>query len=109
MAVHGRCDAGSADRKGRRAVVADDLEDLELGAGSERRSGHEPARRNSSDFYDAKDKKPAGKREGTLKLGALEMPVRRGAALRLGFIMLGTLVSVGLVVLGLARRRSSQC
>src|SRR5882724_7231149 len=31
-----------------------------------------PARRNSSDFYDAKDKKPAGKREGALKLGQLD-------------------------------------
>jgi hypothetical protein len=63
-----------------------------------------PARRNSSEFYDAKEKKPAGKREGTLKLGALEPPTQRGAAFRLGFIMLGALVSVGLVVLGLARR-----
>src|SRR6185312_7007333 len=56
-----------------------------------------PARRNTSDFYDAKDKKGAGKREGTLKLGALEPAVRRGGGLRLGFIMLGALVSVGLV------------
>jgi hypothetical protein len=31
-----------------------------------------PARRNSAEFYDAEDKKPAGKREGALKLGALE-------------------------------------
>ena len=36
-----------------------------------------PARRNSTEFYDAKDKKPAGKREGTLKLGALEPPDKR--------------------------------
>src|SRR5204863_7237748 len=52
-----------------------------------------PARRNSSEFYDAKDKKPAGKREGTLKLGALEPAAQRGAGLPLGFVMLG-LVSV---------------
>src|SRR5204863_7308547 len=63
-----------------------------------------PARRNMSDFYDAKDKKPAGKREGTLKLGALEPAAQRDSAFRLGFVMLGALVSVGLVVLGLARR-----
>ncbi len=63
-----------------------------------------PARRNSAEFYDAKDKKPAGKREGTLKLGALEPPAPRGGAFRLGFITLGALVSLGLVVLGLTRR-----
>src|SRR6185436_5317000 len=67
-----------------------------------------PARRNSSDFYDAKDKKPAGKREGTLKLGALEPAAQRGGAFRLGLVMLGVLVSMGLVVLGLSRRRESQ-
>src|SRR5437879_7592960 len=44
-----------------------------------------PARRNSTEFYDAKDKKPAGKREGTLKLGALDPLPKRGGALRLGF------------------------
>ncbi len=65
-----------------------------------------PARRNSAEFYDAKDKKPAGKREGMLKLGALEPPAKRGGAFRLGFITLGALISAGLVVLGLARRRS---
>jgi hypothetical protein len=58
----------------------------------------------SSEFYDAKDKKPAGKREGSLKLGALEPVAHRGGAFRLGFVMLGALVSLGLVVLGLARR-----
>src|SRR5262245_51308803 len=66
-----------------------------------------PARRNSAEFYDAKDKKPTGKREGTLKLGALEPAGQRGGALRLGFVMLAALASVGLVVLGLARRRST--
>ena len=65
---------------------------------------HMPARRNSAEFYDAKDKKPVGKREGTLKLGALESPPKRGGALRLGFVMLGALAGIGLVV-GLARRR----
>src|SRR6267378_4939955 len=44
-----------------------------------------PSRRNSSEFYDAKDKKPAGKREGTLKLGALEPAPRHGSTFRLGF------------------------
>jgi hypothetical protein len=63
-----------------------------------------PARRNTSEFYDAKDKKPAGKREGTLKLGVLEPAAQRGNVFRLGFVMLGALVSLGLVVLGLARR-----
>jgi hypothetical protein len=66
-----------------------------------------PARRNSSDFYDAKEKKPAGKREGMLKLGALEPAAQRGGIFRLGSVMIGALVSVGLVILGLARRRSS--
>jgi hypothetical protein len=65
-----------------------------------------PARRNSAEFYDAKDKKPAGKREGTLKLGALEPAAQRGGAFRLGFIALGALAAVGLVVVGLAHRRS---
>ncbi len=64
-----------------------------------------PARRNSAEFYDAKDKKPAGKREGTLKLGALEPAGRRGGVLRLGFVTLGLLVAAGLVVLGLGRRQ----
>jgi hypothetical protein len=68
---------------------------------------YRPARRNSAEFYDAKDKKPAGKREGTLKLGALEPAGRRGSAFRLGFVMLGALVGVGLVVLGLVGRRHS--
>src|SRR4029078_9276747 len=66
-----------------------------------------PARRNTSEFYDAKDKKHAGKREGAAKLGALEPAAHRGGALRLGFITLGALVGLGLVVVGLARRRSA--
>ncbi len=60
-----------------------------------------PARRNSAEFYDAKDKKPAGKREGTLKLGMLELPAQRGNAFRFGLITLGAMVSVGLVAVGL--------
>src|SRR5205823_12844712 len=52
-----------------------------------------PARRNSSQFYDAKDKKPAGKREGVIKLGALGPPAARGS-LRLGLITLGLVASV---------------
>ncbi len=63
-----------------------------------------PGRRNSSEFYDAKDKKPSGKREGILKLGALEPPSKQGGAFRLGFITLGLLVSVAVATL-LARRR----
>src|SRR6266581_1841717 len=51
-----------------------------------------PARRNSAEFYDAKDKKPAGKREGTLKLGALEPPAARGGVFRLGFITLSIVI-----------------
>ncbi len=64
-----------------------------------------PARRNTAEFYDAKDKKPAGKREGTLKLGALEPAAQRGSAFRRGFVTLGALLSTG-VVIGL--RRQSQ-
>jgi hypothetical protein len=64
-----------------------------------------PARRNTSEFYDAKDKKPTGKREGTLKLGGLE-PVQRGGASRLGLMTLGSVIGVGLMLLGLVRHRS---
>jgi hypothetical protein len=63
-----------------------------------------PARRNSPEFYDAKDKKPSGKREGMLKLGALPPTAQRGGALRLGFITLCALVGVGLVLLAHRRR-----
>jgi hypothetical protein len=64
-----------------------------------------PARRNTAEFYDAKDKKPVGKREGTLKLGALEPAAQRGGAFRLGLVMMSAVLTLGLVVLGLARRR----
>src|SRR5262245_1733488 len=66
-----------------------------------------PARRNSPEFYDAKDKKPAGKREGVLKLGALDpLSVKRSGADRLGFITLGA-AGLGLALLGIVffRRR----
>jgi hypothetical protein len=65
-----------------------------------------PARRNSSEFYDAKDKKPAGKREGSLKLGSLEPQSQRGGAYRLGFITLGAMacVVVASAMLRLRRR-----
>ncbi len=65
-----------------------------------------PARRNSAQFYDAKDKKPGGKREGVLKLGALVPPDKRGGALRLGLVTLGIAVGLGVVVV-LCRRRPS--
>ena len=67
-----------------------------------------PARRNSTEFYDAKDKKPAGKREGMLKLGALGPPAARGGVFRLGFITLGIVVGVGLALFGMSRRRGSR-
>jgi hypothetical protein len=63
-----------------------------------------PGRRNSAEFYDAKDKKPAGKREGMLKLGALGPPARRSGGLRLGFVMLGLLACAALGIVGLRRR-----
>ena len=65
-----------------------------------------PARRNSSDFYDAKEKKPAGKREGVLKLGALESPAKHSDAIRFGFITLGVALGSALVIFGAARRGS---
>jgi hypothetical protein len=68
-----------------------------------------PARRNSAEFYDAKNKMPAGKREGTLKLGVLEPASRRGNVSRLAFITTGTVFVMGLVVLGLWRRRTVGC
>jgi hypothetical protein len=67
-----------------------------------------PARRNASEFYDAKDKKPAGKREGVLKLGALDpSPAKRSGAVRLGFITFAV-AGLGLALLGIlfSRRRA---
>jgi hypothetical protein len=62
-----------------------------------------PARRNSAEFYDSKDKKPAGKREGMLKLGALGPAPNRGSALRLGLVTLGAVVGLGLVLAAFRR------
>jgi hypothetical protein len=64
-----------------------------------------PARRNSPEFYDAKDKKPAGKREGVLTLGALVSPAQRGTGLRLGLATFGAGLTLGLAFL-LFRRKS---
>src|SRR5439155_13715384 len=68
-----------------------------------------PARRNTSEFYDAKDKKPAGKREGTLKLGALEPTVGRSGVFRFAFIMLGAMVGGAVVVAAMRLRRNRGC
>jgi hypothetical protein len=57
-----------------------------------------PARRNSAEYYDAKTKQPGGKKEGVLKLGALDSKTTskpKGA-----FSMMPTLL--GTVALGLA-------
>ena len=64
-----------------------------------------PARRNSPEFYDAKDKKPGGKREGMLKLGAIE-PLPAGRAVRMAFVTLGA-IGLSLTALGIVffRRR----
>ncbi len=66
-----------------------------------------PVRRNSAQFYDAKDKKPAGKREGVLKLGALEPPPKPRIGVRLGFIALGLVVSLGLAMLLVRRSKEA--
>jgi hypothetical protein len=62
-----------------------------------------PARRNSAEFYDAKDKKPTGKRDGILKLGALDPRPSRGSGLRLGFITLGLIIGAALLLRNLRR------
>src|SRR5438132_173584 len=67
--------------------------------------GSARACRNSAQFYDAKEKKPAGKREGTLKLGALDpLPAKRIGARRLAFVGLGTAV-LGLAAVAIVLRR----
>ena len=65
-----------------------------------------PARRNTPEYYDAKTKQPAGKREGVLKLGALN-PSATKAGFRLGAILLGVIITAGVAVLGItvSRRR----
>ena len=57
-----------------------------------------PARRNSSEFYDAKDKKPAGKREGVREIAPMKAPAKRTRGGGLGMIIFGTLV--GLLAIG---------
>jgi hypothetical protein len=64
-----------------------------------------PARRNSVEFYDSKNKSPAGKREGVLKLGALGPPTKGYGPLRLGFITLGAAGGIVLAATMLVRRR----
>jgi hypothetical protein len=64
-----------------------------------------PARRNAPEFYDAKDKKPGGKREGLLKLGELTPPSKRGSPLRLGLVTFGGALALGLALV-LLRRQS---
>jgi hypothetical protein len=66
-----------------------------------------PSRRNSAEFYNAREKKPGGKQEGVIKLGALEPASKPGGGLRLGLITLG-LVGVAIVMfLGLGWRRAA--
>src|SRR5437667_7394984 len=57
-----------------------------------------PARRNSAEFYDAKDKKPAGKREGVREIAPMKAPAKRTRGGGLGMIIFGTLV--GLLAIG---------
>ncbi|MCH8921846.1 MAG: hypothetical protein IIA67_01720 [Planctomycetes bacterium] len=77
-----------------------------------------PARRNTAAFYDAKQKKPAGKKQGVLKLGQLDPPGesenREGrsptghvAGSAKGWLVLGlALAIVGLMIV--SRRRSRE-
>jgi len=69
-----------------------------------------PARRNTPEYYDVKSKKPAGKRQGVLKLGQLSSPgSRRPGGSRLGAIGPGLIVSLTLALtmigLSIVRRR----
>jgi hypothetical protein len=57
-----------------------------------------PARRNSSEFYDAKDKKPAGKHEGVREIGPTKAPAKRTRGGGLGMIILGAVA--GLLTIG---------
>jgi hypothetical protein len=57
-----------------------------------------PSRRNAREFYDAKDKKPARKSEGVLKLGPLSAAPPRTFGAGLRAILLGAVI--GLVLLG---------
>jgi hypothetical protein len=66
-----------------------------------------PGRLISAELYDANEKKPAGRREGTLKLGALGPPGRGSGVLGFALIALGAAVGMGVVFLGLACRRQA--
>ena len=65
--------------------------------------------RNMPEYYDAKSKKPLGRREGVLKLGRLESPrpLRIGGSFRRGAVSFGLVVSLalGLIMLGLTPAR----
>jgi hypothetical protein len=65
-----------------------------------------PARRNTPDLYDAKEKGPAGKKEGVLKLGAIDwdrIDAQKAAAARTrGSSLAAVLASIALVLAGLA-------
>ena len=67
-----------------------------------------PARRNTPEYYDAKSKKPAGKRQGVLNLGQLDPSSGRLGGFRLGAVRVGVVVSLmlalALVGMTLARR-----
>ncbi len=68
-----------------------------------------PARRNTPEYYDVKSKKPAGKRQGVLKLGQLDVPnSQKPGGFRLGAVRVGVVVSLmlalALVGMALARR-----
>jgi len=70
-----------------------------------------PARRNTPEYYDVKSKKPAGKRQGVLKLGQLDYPSsERLGGFRLGAVRVGAVVSLmmalALVGMTLVRRRA---
>ena len=76
-----------------------------------------PAGRNTAEFYDAKQKKPAGKKQGVLKLGQLDPPGESGgregqnqsghvAESAKDWLMLGlALAIVGLLLVGRRKGR----
>jgi hypothetical protein len=69
-----------------------------------------PARRNTPEYYDAKTKQPAGKREGVLKLGAID-PSAKKSGFRLGAISLGAIITTAIAIFGLTvvrRRREAR-